>query len=1004
MKKILLSTLLLAVQLFASAFEAKVGGIWYDLNPVEQVAQVAYQQYRLEGGDWLGYYRFSSERNSTGDERFVIPMIFWERLKTETFYVTISGANPSIRVQDAWWSTIWTNKAIEPGNENIMDNGDGTWTLTINLAGDPLLNTMDEKHLQFVGTGFTLEDIYLLDANADGGNGKVFVWKNFTDIFDIEILTIPEKFNYDGVEYTVTSIGNYAFRDRNRLTSVTIPKSVTSIGYCAFSECRGLASVTIPYSVTSIGNGAFYGCPALPSVTIPNSVTSIGGSAFMGCSGLTALIIPNSVTSIGGYAFFECSGLTSVTIPNSVTSIGGSAFAGCPSLSEVKSLIEDPFEIDKSVWYDINTDAIPLYVPAGCKSKYEATEGWNVFKNIVEMGASSSIAIDETTFPDENFRNWILAQDYGADGILTDAEIATVNTIYVGSENISDLKGIEFFTALKYLYCYYNQLTTLDVSKNTALTALLCGDNQLTSLDVSKNAALMSLSCPNNQLTSLDLSKNTALTEFECSGNQLTSLDLLQNTALTYFDCSDNLLTSLDVSKNTALTELLCGSNKLTSLDVSKNTALTRLSCYINRLTSLDVSKNVALDNLNCSGNLLTYLDVSKNTALTYLYCEAEELNSLDVSKNTALTKLLCGNNKLTSLDVSKNTALTNLNCRINLLTSLDVSKNTALTNLDCSYNQLTSLDVSENKALTQLSCFDNQLNSLKLSQNESLHFLDCYHNQLREAAMDALIAGLPSTGGMFYAISVNDNNEQNVVTKAQVAAAKEKGWITYTNDEKEYEGSEQRMEPIGNGETIDIGNEIDENTNLDGTVVDNVFVNISNGDGGFDSVEGCIIVSKPTEDSAINGKDIFGEDFKDNYTGIVFKVNEGKGSIKVEAETQGNMVLKLKIGNSEPIEMELDGKLKVTFPYNVSEETLVYIYGGMSAAGAKASGANRAPSAGDALKIYSIQVDSNATGIDMGDGQASSVDTPVYNLNGQRVKTLGKGIYIRNGKKVLVK
>ena len=920
MKKILLSTLLLAVQLFASAFEAKVGGIWYDLNPVEQVAQVAYQQYRLEGGDWLGYYRFSSERNSTGDERFVIPMIFWERLKTETFYVTISGANPSIRVQDAWWSTIWTNKAIEPGNENIMDNGDGTWTLTINLAGDPLLNTMDEKHLQFVGTGFTLEDIYLLDANADGGNGKVFVWKNFTDIFDIEILTIPEKFNYDGVEYTVTSIGNYAFRDRNRLTSVTIPKSVTSIGYCAFSECRGLASVTIPYSVTSIGNGAFYGCPALPSVTIPNSVTSIGGSAFMGCSGLTALIIPNSVTSIGGYAFFECSGLTSVTIPNSVTSIGGSAFAGCPSLSEVKSLIEDPFEIDKSVWYDINTDAIPLYVPAGCKSKYEATEGWNVFKNIVEMGASSSIAIDETTFPDENFRNWILAQDYGADGILTDAEIATVNTIYVGSENISDLKGIEFFTALKYLYCYYNQLTTLDVSKNTALTALLCGDNQLTSLDVSKNAALMSLSCPNNQLTSLDLSKNTALTEFECSGNQLTSLDLLQNTALTYFDCSDNLLTSLDVSKNTALTELLCGSNKLTSLDVSKNTALT------------------------------------------------------------------------------------NLNCRINLLTSLDVSKNTALTNLDCSYNQLTSLDVSENKALTQLSCFDNQLNSLKLSQNESLHFLDCYHNQLREAAMDALIAGLPSTGGMFYAISVNDNNEQNVVTKAQVAAAKEKGWITYTNDEKEYEGSEQRMEPIGNGETIDIGNEIDENTNLDGTVVDNVFVNISNGDGGFDSVEGCIIVSKPTEDSAINGKDIFGEDFKDNYTGIVFKVNEGKGSIKVEAETQGNMVLKLKIGNSEPIEMELDGKLKVTFPYNVSEETLVYIYGGMSAAGAKASGANRAPSAGDALKIYSIQVDSNATGIDMGDGQASSVDTPVYNLNGQRVKTLGKGIYIRNGKKVLVK
>ena len=593
---------------------------------------------------------------------------------------------------------------------------------------------------------------------------------------------------------------------------------------------------------------------------------------------------------------------------------------------------------------------------------------------------ADNITIDATNFPDENFRNWVLAQNYGADGILTDEEIATVNTIYVGSENISDLKGIEFFTALKYLYCYYNQLTTLDVSKNTALTELLCSNNQLTSLDVSKNAALMSLSCPNNQLTSLDLSKNTALTEFECFGNQLASLDVSKNTALTYFDCSDNLLTSLDVSKSTALTVLLCGDNKLTSLDVSKNTALTRLSCYINRLTSLDVSKNVALDNLNCSGNLLTSLDVSKNTALTYLYCEAEELNSLDVSKNTALTKLLCGSNKLTSLDVSKNTALTNL---------------------DCHYNQLTSLDVSENKALTQLSCFGNQLTSLKLSQNGSLHFLDCYHNQLRGAAMDALIAGLPSTGGMFYAISLNDNNEQNVVTKAQVAAAKEKGWITYTNDEKEYEGSDTEMEPIGNGETIDIGTEVDENTDLDGNVVGDIFYSISSGDGSFDPAEGCIIVSKPTDDNAIDGKDIFGEDFKDNYTGIVFKVSEGKGTIKVQAETTGNMVLKVKIGDNEPITMELEGKLKVSFPYNVSEETLVYIYGGMNdAAGAKGM---RKAAGNDMLKIYGIEIVGSSDGIESTNRETTTNDR-YYNLKGQRVEKLTKGVYILNGKKVVVR
>lgn len=213
----------------------------------------------------------------------------------------------------------------------------------------------------------------------------------------------------------------------------------------------------------------------------------------------------------------------------------------------------------------------------------------------------------------------------------------------------------------------------------------------------------------------------------------------------------------------------------------------------------------------------------------------------------------------------------------------------------------------------------------------------------------------------------------------------------------------EMDISPVDQGETIDFGNEIDENTDLNGTVVDNVLVNISNENGGFDPVEGCLIVSKPTDDSAINGKDIFGDDFKDNYTGIVFKVNEGKGSIKVEAETQGNMVLKVKIGNSEPIEMELDGKLKVKFPYDVSEETLVYIYGGLSSAGAKATGARLASSATDLLKIYGFEIVSDPSGIDaIENGQQE--DAPVYNLNGQRVNIPGKGIYIKNGRKVLVK
>ena len=134
---------------------------------------------------------------------------------------------------------------------------------------------------------------------------------------------------------SVTSIGDYAFRDCSGLTSITIPNSVTSIGDSAFDGCSGLTSITIPNSVTSIGDHAFDRCISLKSVTIPNSVTSIGNSAFSRCSGLTSITIPNSVTSIGSSAFAYCSGLTSIVIPNSVTAIDSWAFASCSGLTSV---------------------------------------------------------------------------------------------------------------------------------------------------------------------------------------------------------------------------------------------------------------------------------------------------------------------------------------------------------------------------------------------------------------------------------------------------------------------------------------------------------------------------------------------------------------------------------------------------------------------------------------------------------------------------------------------
>ena len=223
----------------------------------------------------------------------------------------------------------------------------------------------------------------------------------------------------------MTSIGDYAFRSCEGLTSViiadvvawckiefksydsnplyeawhlfmngeevkdlVIPNSVTSIGDYAFEHCSGLTSVNIPNSVTDIGLYAFEHCSGLTSVTIGNSVTSIGGKAFYNCDGLTSVTIPNSVTSIGEFAFRSCKGLTSVTIGNSVTSIGDYAFYDC-KLSSIYSLLREPFTIkgkqSNSSPFSVDIfNNTSLFVPIGTIDKYKATDGWKDFLFIEE--------------------------------------------------------------------------------------------------------------------------------------------------------------------------------------------------------------------------------------------------------------------------------------------------------------------------------------------------------------------------------------------------------------------------------------------------------------------------------------------------------------------------------------------------------------------------------------------------------------------------------------------
>jgi surface protein len=303
-----------------------------------------------------------------------------------------------------------------------------------------------------------------------------------------------------------------------------------------------------------------------------------------------------------------------------------------------------------------------------------------------------------TLITDANFEQALIDLNIDSDGVVNGqiltTDISSITSLDIADKNISDLTGIEDFTALESLFCASNLLTSLDVSLNTNLTELSCSSNQLSTLNVSLNTSLAALYCHGNQLPNLDVSQNTRLTYLSCHSNQLTGLNVTQNTALTTLFCENNQLISINVTQNTALADFRCYSNQLSSLNVTQNTGLTYLSCYSNQLTSLDVTQNTILESLYCYTNQISSLDVTQNMSLEDLFCHENQLTSLDVGQNTALTAISCSNNQLTSLDVSHNTSLETLYCFSNSITDLDLSVNTSLVDVFCYSNQLTSLNI----------------------------------------------------------------------------------------------------------------------------------------------------------------------------------------------------------------------------------------------------------------------------------------------------------------------
>ena len=183
---------------------------------------------------------------------------------------------------------------------------------------------------------------------------------------------------------------------------VIIPDGVKVIGEKAFYECNKLTSVVLPNSVNKIKEKAFFGCSLLRNINIPTGVTQIGAQAFDACESLSAINLPEGLEIIDRWAFAN-SGLNSIVIPNSIKYIGERAFVACQHLRSFTIEATTPPSLDPYVGIFGNLPDLiysgDIYVPAGTLNAYKMDSMWRRYANQIKTkgGNNNNTNDDEYT-------------------------------------------------------------------------------------------------------------------------------------------------------------------------------------------------------------------------------------------------------------------------------------------------------------------------------------------------------------------------------------------------------------------------------------------------------------------------------------------------------------------------------------------------------------------------------------------------------------------------------
>ena len=844
---------------------------------------------------------------------------------------------------------------------------------------DPLTKVNYEYHEYYVEKNTYVYEAYVTSSPEVSGD-----------------IIIPPSIVIDNNIYVVTSIKSSAFYGCTGLTSITFPEGITKIGSSAFLGCTGLTSITIPNSVTSIGGNAFFSCDALETINISemNSWLSIweydtplSDKTKLLINGVEPegdIVIPEGVKHIASNLLRGCKYITSVKIPVSVTSIGRYVFEGCESLGNITVAEENEiYDSRNNCNAVIKTDDGTLVV--GCKNtiipdgvKSIGEEAFFRCTGLVSVVIPSSVTtIERSAF-------------YGCSGLTSLAISEGVATIgesaFAGCSGLTSLVIPSSVTNIgQSAFSGWQSLTELTIPTTVEVIGKRAFQecNSITDIFIPSNIT----DIPEGLLASCSSLANVTIAE----GVQSIGREV-------FYGCSSLASIIIPASLKAVSYSAFRKCENLSEVHITDLKAWCNIDYYNQThnplyyahhlfLNGIEITHLEIPEGVTCISNGAFYgLD---NLASVTIPGTVESIDKYAFARCENLTDVTIDD----GLSVIGEGVFTNCSNLINItlpLTLLSIGNNAF------SYNKkLTDISIPEGVTTIGFAAFRycDLLTSVTIpssvtSIDSNVFFPGC----------PKLVNVTSMIEEPFVIESVFGSSTLNNGTLFVPSGTLNKYMATPEwNKFKTIMEFSTTITPIDTETEISIS-ELD-GQSLTNSVVDDVYYNV--GSEGYDSSDGSIVIDETTDMSQITDATPGSDDIVNNFTGLILKVAAGKGTIKVNVKTTGNAQLVVQVGKQNPMIVTKTEQGDVVVSYDVAEDTYVYIYAIISSSAAPA----KLAAGTDAVRIYGITVSPGATGMEAALRPQPIADV-YYTFDGRLLQgtPTQKGLYIRNGRKVVIR